>query len=71
MQIVKVYTRYDTPDAKILVPYTKPLADYFIGDCHQSVIYDDGTSYKEHRLKNIEHGLEGVRYFHYEGDAWI
>ena len=55
-EIVLVYTKYDNPATLIRSTYFEPITE----DWEFPEI-----SFKEHRLKYIEEGLEGVKYYHY------
>ena len=65
-EIIKVFTKYDTPYTGIDVPHFISLTAHAFTDLTNLVC--DEMAMMEHvkyTVKGIECGLEGVRYFHY------
>ena len=60
-KIIMVYTKYDTPVKSIMAPSWKSLT------AHLDISYLENLDCTEYVLTHIDHGLEGVRYFHYAG----
>lgn len=66
-EIIKVYTKYDTPCAKVIVPVIRYLTQGELLPPTSMRGFDQTglTSTEVWELKSIEEGLEGVRFFHY------
>ena len=63
-EIVKVFTKYDTPFLKINIPIIPELRARNLND--DSLLNEDILfEYEEWGIKYIEEGLEGVKFFHY------
>ena len=63
-EIIKVFTKYDVPFLGIKVPCIPPLTAHSWSDdldMVDTVLCD----FIELKVKRIETGLEGVRFFHY------
>ena len=67
-EIIKVYTKYDVPALTVIVPYIRKLTKRELGEfTNLSDMTQTGfMAEKEYQHERTEHGLEGVRYFHYE-----
>jgi len=65
MEITKVYTRYDTPALVVNAPYFKELTAHELTDWSKSPYLESICEFTQCKLKSIEEGLEGVKYYHY------
>jgi len=64
-EIIRVYTKYDTPPESFSIPSFKPIVIDDLKIIAEVGAYHYMFEYTKYTIKKIEHGLEGVRYFRY------
>lgn len=63
-EIIKVFTQYDIPFLSIKFPFMPTLTAHSMSDdldMADTILCD----FIEYKVKSVEYGLEGVRFFHY------
>ncbi len=63
-EIVKVYTKYDTPAMSVTVPRLNRIVAHSLSDDTELLNLPCMVHFR-YEISKIEYGLEGVRYFHY------